>query len=442
MVSAAMHEARTHRRALARAAHGWTGEAIPVEDLPGDYQAQIAERTGRSAGKALVTAEERTSGVVIELDCRPTRWSLDLADVARRLSVCESGRALRRRPTGDWECVTLGCGVRLCPVCARLRAARTAARWRPVLEAAIDDGAELRHWTLTHRTETAPGGVVTPIEVDRYRWHAGGDVRAADWVECPDGEWRPPVSVAVGGESLRSAYDRLRGRVRKLREDRGSRAIVRTAWSASILGVEWTGREPRTGVPRWHAHAHVLTVSRRPLESVEVRAVLAAWQGKRGRGLAGDRSQRSRIIAADGIAEVLKYPFKPGALTGAQRVEVLAAARGQKPHQVGGAFHAQSALHTEEPWSKWLACRPEPEWRPRLHLVPRLPDERMGAVAAGAPVLFTGQVDTDDAAAPHTWAIRRDGEWERWVGPAAPYLRAIGAPSDESELPEPGDDDE
>lgn len=430
--AAGLQDARRHRRALAGAAAFWTGESVQLE----------------SGQHVLGLAEERTTGVQVALDARPTRWRLDLATVARRLALCERSSALRRRPDGSWEPVALGCGVRLCPVCARARAARTAVRWRPVLDAAIADGAEVRHWTLTHRTDTAPGGVVLPHERDRYRWAGEGDARDLPWVDLGadlvTGEpvWGPPVGQAVGGESLLSAYDRLRGRVRRLREDRGSRVLVRDAWQASILGVEWTGREPRTGVPRWHAHAHVLTVSRRALPASVVQAVIRAWQGKRGRGEAGDRSQRSRVVQADGVAEVLKYPFKPAGLTSAQRIEVLAAVRGVKPHQVGGAWHGRSALHRERPWADWLAQRPEPEARPRLHLVPRRPDEPIGQVATGDPVLWTGQVDTDEAEVPHTWAVRDSGAWVRWVAPAAEYLRALGAPTSDLDLPEPGSDEE
>lgn len=409
--------------------------------IPGDREA-VAATTGRAKGWLLHAAEETRTGTVLDLDARPVQWPIDLERIADRLSLCERGACLRRRADGRWEPVLLGCQVRLCPVCARLRAARTAARWRPVLDAAVADGAELRHWTLTHRAESAPGGVVTAQEVDRWGWDKAGDMRTLEWVDLGDDSFLPGSGKAVGGESLRSAYDRLRGRLRSVRQDRATREATKTAWPAYLLGVEWTGREPRTGVPRWHAHAHVLTVSERPLSAADVRAVLDGWRSRGGRGAASDRSQRSRVVDASGVAEVLKYPFKPAHLTQAQRIEVLASARGQKPHQVGGAFHSTAKASKTNPWRRWLDARIEVESRPRLYLVPRGPSEVVGELAQGEPVLFTGQIDVDAAEALHTWAVKVDGAWLRWLAPAALFLRAIGAPASDSELPEPGSDED
>jgi hypothetical protein len=440
--TAALADARRHRAALAGAARFWKGKATNMADLIPADRAAVAAETGRGKGFLLHTAEETSTGTVLELDARPVQWDIDLERIADRLSLCERGACLRRRADGRWEPVLLGCQVRLCPVCARLRAARTAARWRPVLDAAVADGAELRHWTLTHRAEAAPGGIVTAHEVDKHRWNAAGDMRTIEWVDLGGESYLPGSGRAVAGESLRSAYDRLRGRLRSVRQDRATRELVKVAWPAYLLGVEWTGREPRTGVPRWHAHAHVLTISPSPLSPDDVRAVLDGWRSRGGRGAASDRSQRSRVVDAGGVAEVLKYPFKPAHLTQAQRIEVLASARGQKPHQVGGAFHGSSKASKASPWRRWLDARIEVESRPRLYLVPRSTSEVVGELAQGEPALFTGQIDVDVAGEQHTWAIKVDGEWSRWLAPAAPYLRALGAPASDSELPEPGDDDD
>lgn len=432
-----MVRARRHRASLELAARHWHGRS---ELVPG----------GRHA---LTSAEERSTGAVLDLDARPVRWSLDLTRYAERMRLCETGRALRRTPQGTWEPVTLGCSCRLCPVCARARAARTAARWRPVLQAAADDGAELRHWTLTHALSKAPGGLVTEREVDRFGWDDAGDLRRDElWEPGLSGradDWSPRVSRAVEGESLRSAYDRLRDRLRRWRQDRATRDIVKAALPAYILGVEWTGRSKRerTGaVPRWHAHVHVLSVAPRPLAPRVVRAALDGWRSRTGAGDASEASQRCRVVEpGQGVAEVLKYPFKPADMTQAQRVECLASARGVKPHQVGGAFHACSSSSTGTPWAAWLARREDPDPRPRLHYVPAPSGALQGTVATGEPELWTGQgVTPAERHALFTWAVRdRDrGEWARWVGPAAPYLDAIAAAAADTDADDDDDDDD
>ena len=69
----------------------------------------------------------------------------------------------------------------------------------------------------------------------------------------------------------------------------------------------------------------------------------------------------------DGLREVLKYPCKPAALTSAQMLEMVAATKGLKSHQVFGCFHGQSRFQRRvkagengEMEDAWRAAHEEP----------------------------------------------------------------------------------
>lgn len=472
---------------------GWAAlDDVPVTDtagrpwvpVDGDGRVTGVREVRDAAGRRLVSRDRRhlfsearatIDGVDVVLVCdgaRAVPWPLDLADVARRIRICERFRCLRERPDGGWDVVSLGCGLRICPVCARARAAKMAARWKPVYQAAADDGAELRFWTLTHETRVADGGLVTGSEADRYgwrgvepRWFADWRGRSAEWVdgaieaagpEIRDvvGRWgsgepllterawwsvedQALIVAAVGGESLRDAYERFRTRFRSTRQDRSVRHVVRDAWGGYHYGIEWTGREPRTGRPRWHAHGHVLTVTPQPVSQSDVDAILSAWCSRAGKGDAIWRGQYCSIVKPEQIGEVLKYPFKPGGCTQAGRISILGESRGKRPQQAAGAWSPRDKRHVKDPWRTWLSFLQEPEVRRRLHYHP--PDGDPNE----PPRLWTGGLSHQEAAAIVTWALRDPAEpsgWRRWREPAVSYLRELGRPTRESELPEPGSD--
>lgn len=401
-------DARKHRRALAASQHQWVGRSSELG---------FADH-GKHVLDVAWLAEGPGAGAELDLgdDSRPTQWVLDLENEARRLSICETGAVLLWDVGNQrWRARSLGCNCRLCPVCSRVRAARACGRWRAVLEAAAADGAVLRHWTLTQPVIMAPGGLVTPAEARRGYWV--GAV-AADGVRAR----------AVGGEGLGSGYRRLRGALTALRENAATRDIVRAAFGGLLVGCEWTGRDPGTGIPRWHVHAHLLGCTPAGVH-VDEQAVLRAWCKLTGGSM---RAQHVRLVDATdeksigkAIAEVLKYPFKPAGLTSAQRIETLAWMRGMHPHHISGAWSPLSKARKEDPcWSRWLEARPETPEYLRLHHIPDVP----GAV----PELWTGSPAEGLA----TWAVRRAGSktvdnpeeqgWRVWEADAAGYAALLG----------------
>lgn len=403
-------QARKHRAALVAAMAHWRGtsEEDPYPELGSGYKAL------RSA----ILASGEGVGAVLDLvdDARPQVWRLDLDHEARRLSGCETAGVILHGPNG-WRGQRCGCGSRLCPVCARARSARMVGRWRPVLEAAAADGAVLRHVTLTQPAVVADGGLVTPHEARRYGWT--GTVAAEG-----------AVARAVGGEGLGQSYDRLRLGLRKIRKNDATAATWRAFLGGYILGCEWTGRGPG-GVPRWHVHAHVLTCTPSGRD-VDVPARLVEWARKM-RG--SPRAQHCREVEPDAVIEVLKYPFKPAALTSAQRIETLAYMRGLHPHQVAGSWHSASHDHRQEPWSRWLAARPDPPRYRRLHWIA---DPSSSDLGTREPQVWRGVPDTGR----RTFALRRDdGTFYTFEADAERFVRLLATvdPDFEPTL-EPGSD--
>lgn len=405
-----LRDARTHRRSLATAFRFWAGRSnLDVLALDQGI-AREYEADDHVLNRAWL-AEGEGAGAELRVDGRPQPWSLDLARVASRLSACEGAGCLLWDETDrKYLPRTLGCGLRLCPVCERGRAARAAARWRAVLECAAGDGAELHHITLTQRASAEPGGLVTGPEL-RRGWRG---TLAADGV----------VARPTAGESLGAAYERLRGTLREARQGRATRKLWAGALGGYILGTEWTGRGPG-GIPRWHVHAHILTCNPRG-EGLPPDLIVRDWCKRTG---ASARAQHVRQCEPDSVIEVIKYPFKPAHLTSAQRIETLAYARGMHPHQVGGGWHGRSRASRSPPWSRWLAARPPDRTFRRLHY---LPDD------APEPRLYTGQVTEGEI----TWAVRRptapDG-WARFTGRAEWAAELLGKRPG-SEWPEPGSD--
>lgn len=412
MISAesdALKSARTHRRSLAVAFRSWVGSSNldMIKQDGSRYDVDGPQNLDRAW-----LAEGPGAGAELRLEARPQPWKLDLEDTARRLLLCETGGVvLWDVAGGKWCGRVLGCGVRVCPVCARARAARAAVRWRAVLEAAAADGAVFRHLTLTQRADAAPGGLVTTHEL-RRGWRGT--------LARPDLEGAKPT----GGESLGGSYRRLRGALRAVRQGRATRERWRLGLGAYLVGCEWTGRGPG-GVPRWHVHAHILTCHPRGEAPSSANPLLEDWA----RAVDGSpRAQHARDCEADALAEVLKYPFKPAHLTSAMRIETLAYARGLHPHHVGGAWHATAKAHHEKPWATWLAARPPRTPFRRLHL---LRDE------LDTPTVYTGQVTEG----PQRWALQDgSGGWRTWTARAEPFAELLGR-TPGAELPEPGSDE-
>lgn len=360
---------------------------------------------------ALDGAELRSgvgAGAVLDLSqsWRAQPWQLDLRREGERLLRCEQRSCVLRGQDGKHKAVALGCGSRICPVCGRLRAARATARWRAVHEAAASDGAELWHVTLTQPAHSAPGGLVTAPEA-RRGWTG---------VLAEAGAVAPPV----GGEGLGDAYTRLMEALRDVRQDRGSRDL----WTGigTLRGVEYTGRDPSTHAPRWHAHAHLLLVVPEGRGAGWMPALTRAWCRRSG---GRPQGQHARRCDAAGVVEVLKYPFKPAHLTSAQRIETLAYARGLKPHHCAGAWSPQSRAWRDDPrWARWLSARVDPPPWQRLHYL---------AGGGVSPQLYTGQVTEGT----HRWSYASSGG-DPFEAPAEPFARLIGR--EIGDYPEPGTD--
>lgn len=405
-----LRDARRHRRALVSALLHWNGSSDDDPD-------PVSDDRRRLRGAELRTGEGR--GAILDLydDSRATQWRLDLQREAQRIAGCEAARVLLCAPDGAFRPMTCGCKSRLCPVCARPRAARAVARWLPVLEAAAADGAELRHTTLTQPAIVGDGGLVTPIEARRYGWR--GTV-AADGV----------VARAVGGEGLGESYVRLRDALTEVRKNGSTREAWRATLGGYVLGCEWTGRSPE-GVPRWHVHVHLLTVTPQAIPQRLVDRRLAEWARHVG---GSPKAQHSRVCAPDKLTEVLKYPFKISNLTSAQRIEVLAYMRGMHPHQAAGSWHASSRDHCRPPWAGWLAARPDPPRYRRVHYIPRRRDPE-GRDVPGEPEVYRGTPDRGE----ETFALPSTaGRWETWRADAAVYAAMLRGEPDGPELE--GDD--
>lgn len=403
-ISSALAKARSQRKRLAGAMHHWVGRAVESDD--------IDRLTPRFALLQAWLAEGEGAGAELDLSAegREVPWVLDLEKEALRLSRCESSAILLRDiGARTWRPRTLGCASRVCPVCGRARAAKACGRWRPVLQAAVDCGCVLRHWTLTQTVDEVPGGLVTGPEL-RRGWKG---TLATDGVVCR----------AVGGEGLLENYGRLRATWTSVRESK----LNRDRWRALggwTLGLEWTGCEPDRRVPRWYSHIHLLTCTP-PGVDVDEEAVLEDWVRATGGSL---RAQHVRVVDPDGIIEVLKYPFKSAHLTQAQRIEVLASMKGLHPHQMGGSWSSLSRAYQQDPcWSEWLAAREDPPTFLRLH-----------TYADGHYTLWCGHPSQGRT----LFALRMPGgEWRHWYADAARYAALLEVEHRGGPELEPGSDE-
>lgn len=398
---------RAQRRALAATLRAWEGRSHRADDGRHYLDLAVTDGEGPSGGVA---------GLAIE--GRGLPWPTDLEKEADRLTACERmGLVLRRadgQVCGSWR----GCGSRICPVCVQVRARRALARWAPVMQAAVADGAVVHHLTLTQVADAAPGGLVLRGE------------REFGWRGVPPLGGR--VAGAVGGEGLLGAYTRWRHSWDRLRHDRASKADFRTAVGGCLVGLEWTGRRRGSSVPRWHVHAHVLTVHPREeaAEGYDALNRLRGWWCDVSPG-ARRRAQYLQRVGGDaptpeaaedpsfGVVEVLKYPFKVSTLTAAQRIEVVAVAKGLRLHQASGGWYHRPKVGPREPYATWLKARPE---KPDAKLLYSVTPENERRLYVGDPNGGRGRF---------SW-----GMWgDVFEADAEPFARLIGA-----EPAEPGQD--
>ena len=361
----------TATRAVAARLREWHGESEP-------------DGLGRWV---LGSAAHLPTGAMVHLGARSTLGPVSVARTAERLETCAAGgwRWYFARADGV-TAAQLGCGHRLCLVCQHAQGLAQLARWAPVLDAAAADGCTLEHVTLTQPALAAPGGWLSPAEQGDPRWHGadpglvladrepGQDhaVALSDW---PDGAPARPAwsggdgarytardGAVVGGEGLWDAVSRLVGGWSRVRQGRGTRALVSA--SGQLRGTEVTGRAKGGGQPRYHAHLHALTVSA-PGEPPVGEALVAAWlRTVPGASPSAQHAEAVKGSSAAGIRECLKYSYKPSTLSDAQLVDTLAELRGVHAHQVSGRLHGRSAGAFKE----YLSARPPPP-EPSLSLI-------------------------------------------------------------------------
>lgn len=361
------------------------------------------------------------------------RWPWDIDRERARIGGCEStvvvGWDGKGTPTdpGSFAPVAYRCGSRLCPTCFAARAGRQMHRWGPVLDAALADGADVWHVTLTQRCEAVWGSVVLPHEAGRW----AGVVPIGPGVVHP----------AVAGESAGEAYDRWRSTWRTLRTSREGRTVAVDV--GFLVGMEWTLRSKRGGRvarPRWHCHGHVLAVSPERWDPRPLMALWARLSDVPGRWTTGETRRGTtflrygaqyaeRVRDRGGLLEVLKYPFKPGDMTCAAVLDAWSALRGSRTHQCAGALHGQSRAAAAEPWSRWLGAPREGDGWSLLERESQLTETvsdwvpvthsdlgRMGAVrlrvvpTEGAPVVW----ETADVG---PWAAVAAGHPSRSIDP-------------------------
>lgn len=313
-------------------------------------------------------------GGIVTVDARPCQWDWSGAREEERLETCESAWALLHHAERGYVTRPQPCGSRLCPVCWAARAGHAAHTWAPVLEAALAEGYHVWHVVLTQRCEAVYGSALIPSE--RRRWI--GKVPVAGQ-EVP----------AVAGESCLASYQRWYTSWRRLVHGRAGAELV--GGCGILRGTEWTlrpGRTPGPHTPRWHCHGHLLVIGP---PSWDGRAMITRWAALHGyygwsgstRGLLPGRAPElvprrrdrpgpryrlgglwaERVHGSGAVLEVLKYAYKPTALTTYATLDAWAAVRGTRTHQVAGGLHGGSRLATDpgQPWGGWLAERPRSE---------------------------------------------------------------------------------
>ena len=289
----------------------------------------------------------------------PAAWSLRLLGCSRRWAA-----------HGDGSLAPVGCGLSICPSC-RARAAGTRIRRAGVmLEAMRAAGSTLALVTFTQPHGRPVSGPVVLRGAELGAW----------WVP----ELAKRRGRATTGADLAGELERLRSSWRKLRhDDRPARAW----WSAHVegcwTGIEWTTGRPMIGplsdgawrpnVPRYHVHLHaVMALSGdRWRWDDDGKADGGAWLELRNAwcrlcpGASPEAQDLRRLDDVEGgLAEVLKYPFKPAESTTATTLEAVSVTRGLHPHQTSGAWHGGSKRWKEAASEALEAVAHHTSWAP------------------------------------------------------------------------------
>ena len=294
----------------------------------------------RSTQWALRAADIGGSELVLDGRWLRYDWRADPVRTATKLDDCSRAYVIARA-NGAVSYQALGCGDQVCPHCARVRASHQRARWEAVISHLQSVGYTVLHVTLTRRpisTATAPV-VLTDAEHRRRP----GVYRAA----------RGELGAAAYGAPLGDEVDRTLAGWRRMVDDRRLRSWWRSTVAGTVRGLEWTTQPPNNPEnPRYHAHIHALVVLYPGVEvgerSTQTHRYWSGWaadvQGAWCSVVDATRENQaiSVVDAERGLAEVLKYPFKPSEATVAQIVESIATMKGRRCHQVGGAFHSVS----------------------------------------------------------------------------------------------------
>lgn len=289
----------------------------------------------------------------------PIAWQLSPRRLAGRLSRCAQSWATYGTPGGAGS-APIRCGAPLCPRCMGAEAGARVRAWFPVVESLRAAGCVVVHLTATQQASLpgAVGAVRRPVVLsdgaELARYSAG--------LRLGGGRLAVREGAAVPGPSLGSRIATLAEGWRQMTNtDKRARAWWSGSVVGALLGREWTGsRETAPGLwwLRWHVHQHALVVLRPEAElrwiqrgdRIEAERVgwwlkFLDWWGQQmpGADPAGQHLSRVEDTGA-ALVEVLKYPFKPAALTQAQAAETIAATAGQHHHQVSGCWHGRSAI--------------------------------------------------------------------------------------------------
>lgn len=382
---------RERRRVFRLEGPGWSGEGF---DLPPGCEPAPLEELERLTGPLPASAyryREFVDGVIWEDGTRQVidaarglrpDWLADPATLHAQLSRCSTAwGAQRETGTGTYHAQPYRCGSQSCPFCVAYKARRTQRRKLPMLLELVRQGCELVHLTLTQPPPPEYGaGLIGPPENPGNVVLHGPERRWYDGQPAPAGG----TGWAVEGAALGDELERLRSAWRSIHTDSSSARWWRESVMGCVTGVEWTtrrgGDERRADASRWHgryhAHLHVLVAVSpgvdvgtwgfrgqaarlNPYRAGWGRELLEEWI----RRVPGAELEAQAMIRVTGdeeeteraVREVLKYPFKPGTLTDAQIVEVLASTKGGRFHHVGGAFHGSS--HVAQV-CRWLLEQP------------------------------------------------------------------------------------
>lgn len=309
-------------------------------------------RSASAAPRVAPSMVQTDGGVVLLPGARPVRsdWWTPCDEQADRLGTCHEAWL-----AGSTGALPVSCRQAMCPACAAARAGRYVRRWMPVVDELVTDGHPVVLVTLTRPWSRRAGPVVLS-KGDRVgltraarAWLTKRRVRRRVAVEV-DAE-AGPVGASSSSEPLAVCLDELRGAWRSVRNGTRSRAWWAQTTRGYVTGIEWTGSactlEPGSRVcrvvPRWHAHLHALVILA-PGTSID------AWREElleRWCELVPGADRRAQDVrpcdGRKGLAEVMKYPFKPASLTDAQVIEAWTTSRGLHLHQAGGALHGADA---------------------------------------------------------------------------------------------------